>query len=498
MADRTRLETGAPRRRWRRWVVAAVLLVFLGSILAHRIWILVAQRHLDKLVAGYRALGEPTAPKDLENAPVRDADNAVIDLRAAIALATAKTPAMDRFQKVGFALPFTRKEQLAVDAALKEGAGVFPLVESAMTKPGVGWQIRVTSPVILLRLSDLSPARQLANFIGAAALAAHARGDEAQAARHVREGLFLGRMIDRQPPILVSHLVAIGCRALAASRAATLATETSDGSSSDGGRAASAAQLNLLRDELLDEREMRAGLRRAMQGERVQALDAVDAMLAERIGWSASNSSSGGSATTPSFSIKAYLATPLFLTDARLVAEAATTVAGTADDDSFPAASARIAHLFDEIERSPRQHVLAQIMTPSYARVVQTQYQCMTEGRLAALALAVHQYAVEHDGHLPGTLAALVPAYLSAIPLDPFSRDHAALRYIVSEPDPCVYSVGRNGTDEGGSELPLRAGRAVNSRWECQDAVLHLRRQPRDLSDLSPEMSDDEPSKDAQ
>jgi hypothetical protein len=41
--------------------------------------------------------------------------------------------------------------------------------------------------------------------------------------------------------------------------------------------------------------------------------------------------------------------------------------------------------------------------------------------RMAAIALAIRLYQSDHVGQLPGTLEALVPHYLSSVPLDPFA-----------------------------------------------------------------------------
>jgi len=75
----------------------------------------------------------------------------------------------------------------------------------------------------------------------------------------------------------------------------------------------------------------------------------------------------------------------------------------------------------------------------------------------ARTALAVERYRLVR-GRLPETLAGLVPEYLESVPLDPF--DGAALRYQPLIKGFVVYSVGRNGWDDGGR--PPKPGR----EWE--------------------------------
>lgn len=71
----------------------------------------------------------------------------------------------------------------------------------------------------------------------------------------------------------------------------------------------------------------------------------------------------------------------------------------------------------------------------AYARVIET-------------ACAVERYALA-NGRFPETLEALVPAYLEAVPPDPF--DGLPLRYIPGEAGYIVYSIGRDREDDGGN-----------------------------------------------
>ncbi|OHB83868.1 MAG: hypothetical protein A2Z38_09050 [Planctomycetes bacterium RBG_19FT_COMBO_48_8] len=64
-------------------------------------------------------------------------------------------------------------------------------------------------------------------------------------------------------------------------------------------------------------------------------------------------------------------------------------------------------------------------------------------------ALAVERYRLA-EGRLPKSLDNLVPAYMDAIPDDPF--DGSPLKYHVRQSGYVVYSVGEDLTDEGGTE----------------------------------------------
>jgi len=93
--------------------------------------------------------------------------------------------------------------------------------------------------------------------------------------------------------------------------------------------------------------------------------------------------------------------------------------------------------------------------------------------RAVCLMLALKAYHRDHQS-LPESLAALVPAYLPAIPDDPF--DGSPFRY--SAERKMIYSVGGNLIDNGGSDkIQLGPGWKVDNytRWSrCDDAVFRL------------------------
>ena len=68
---------------------------------------------------------------------------------------------------------------------------------------------------------------------------------------------------------------------------------------------------------------------------------------------------------------------------------------------------------------------------------------------MAGTALAIRLYEID-QGVRPRKLDDLVPEYLPAVPKDPFAEDNKPLRYLPNAPRPLLYSVGDNGTDQGG------------------------------------------------
>ena len=78
----------------------------------------------------------------------------------------------------------------------------------------------------------------------------------------------------------------------------------------------------------------------------------------------------------------------------------------------------------------------------------------------AQAAVAVERWRLAHPGRLPDALSELVPAYLTAVPLDPF--DGQPVRYKKLPVGYVVYSVGTGWTDQGertGSAITLTVER---------------------------------------
>lgn len=72
-----------------------------------------------------------------------------------------------------------------------------------------------------------------------------------------------------------------------------------------------------------------------------------------------------------------------------------------------------------------------------------------TEMQLLKTELAIQAWRVEHNA-FPNSLDALVPNYLTAVPLDPMAALEVTLHYQKSESEYILYSVGFNGVDDGG------------------------------------------------
>jgi len=103
----------------------------------------------------------------------------------------------------------------------------------------------------------------------------------------------------------------------------------------------------------------------------------------------------------------------------------------------------------EDVNSGKRGGLLIRLLWPALARMLVLDTRCTAEALAAQTALAVQRYRLA-EGHLPESLEDLVPAYMEAVPKDPF--DGRRLRYFSRESGFVVYSVGDDLTDNGGTE----------------------------------------------
>jgi hypothetical protein len=62
--------------------------------------------------------------------------------------------------------------------------------------------------------------------------------------------------------------------------------------------------------------------------------------------------------------------------------------------------------------------------------------------------VAIERFRRANGGSAPESLGTLVPAWLPAVPADPFDPDGGPLRYVPGRAPWLLYSVGTNGVDD--------------------------------------------------
>ena len=461
--------------RWGRYLMLAFLLVMVVVILGHWWWSNRAERQLLAQMDEYRKLGEPTEFEDFNDTDIPDSQNAAEDLRAAARAIVLEGDDRKAFDQIERGLPLRDKEVALFRKVMEESAEAFKHVQTAKAKPAVSWKLRFQSPMIALLLPDLNSQKDLANLLAAAALLAHHEGDDATAILRIEDLHFVAAALQKQP-ILVSHLVSNGVRALAADTLRHIAPDFQiAGSNSATGRPADRKRVQELIADLLDDAPVRAGFRRALQGERLAQKDST--MLLGRGNAQLLGTQMGPNAVAIPAALIAGALRPIIFEDGTMMVRYTTAVAEAARQETLPAARATLPP-FPMEQKTSILHLNARLFMPALDAVLERQYRTIMDRRATGLILAIRLYAADHGGKLPERLDDLVPTYLTKLPVDPFSRNSEPLKYL-NRQDPIVYSVNTNGTDEGGSKLDSRGRPIPNNTWNAVDQVFHLTRQPR-------------------
>lgn len=125
--------------------------------------------------------------------------------------------------------------------------------------------------------------------------------------------------------------------------------------------------------------------------------------------------------------------------------------------EDMPAA---IDELTAEVEHESK---FIRALFPAVVRVTGANLRVTTQSRCARVMLAAERYRQQH-GRWPEKLTELVPAFLDKVPLDPY--DGLPLRWVRKDDGWTVYSVSRDGVDDGGN---------LSERWMQKGVDLGVR-----------------------
>jgi hypothetical protein len=493
--DQQEAHTSPRRVHWWKLLGVVVLVLIVALVIVHAIWSRTEGKRLEAQAAAYRAAGERIELSDFEIDDIPAGKNAATEIDAAAAVEQFNWPA-----ELDPEFPLRPDEVKALRSAATANAPALAHLAAAATRPAAAWPLHLSSPVLLQMLPNLNHQRELAVLLKFDAMRAHHDGDDARALRRVAQIMALARALDDQP-MLVTHLVSLGVRDIAAYLAGNLAADLRIGAARGD---APPAQVRDLIRTLLNDAPQRHGQRMALLGERAMQLDSARAMARGTLTLGSPGAGVGGmpakggpgAGAGAGIGFIHYLIKPTILGDGVLMMRHTTDLLhAAAAAPNWPAFQQTAPNWPSNVSARPWRHLMASMLMPSLKRAIETDFRLMTDRRLAATALAARWYAADHAGKLPARLEDLVPGYLDAVPLDPMASagvlkyvrdaeaaDHAQPSGATTGPieikPPIVYSVGANGVDDGGSDFAA-SKRADAGRWQRLDAVVHLTRQPR-------------------
>ncbi|HEY1629249.1 MAG TPA: hypothetical protein VGF52_05285, partial [Tepidisphaeraceae bacterium] len=269
-----------PRYWWLKRISALVILILLLLTVLRIWWGYDAEKKLDALIASLHAAGEKILPEDFNSPPIPDSENAADYLnRAAAAInLNAEPPAASNMFYPGY-LPMPAEWYAVAGKAVAANQTPLQLTRQARQHRPVDWKIHFASPTNLFSiLPRLNPQRELANLLADTALEEHLTGNDSEAIETIRDLFAQSDALD-QRPILISHLVAIGIRALGLHRlqliapGLRLADDPSPAPTTQPTTPVQRRQVQDLINLLLASDS--SGLQFALQGERMLVMDSV-------------------------------------------------------------------------------------------------------------------------------------------------------------------------------------------------------------------------------
>ena len=442
-----------PRFWWLKRLSAAYAILILTFALLYVGWVQLSHRRLAAAIGDVQRRGEPVLPQDFDPPPVPADRNAAVMLNeAAKRFAADEDWTRDLSQSGQDAVRYDRLAQLsdpdlqAVEKLIARHQETLRLIHEA-GRCNADWGIRLRPQIISVLLPHLNPQRQLATLVAVAALHDHARGDDMQALERCRDLFRHGERVGDNPSMDITYLAGLGSVYRAVDVIAVIAPKLE---LSDPRRRELAQQLI---EELLDERPTRQAWLRARQSHRPFITDAFHSHI-EGKGWTIE---------------------PLFRLDTARALRSRDAYVAAGRCETYPEAWAIVQQTLPPWQnvntstipqwrrgfvrayppRFVRQATLLSSMIWPLQSNLRTHYQCLLARRAAATLLAVRMFQLDHDS-LPTRWDDLVPAYLPAIPSDPFGSPGAMLRLIRRADDVAIYSVGIDQVDNNGAEMNTR------------------------------------------
>ncbi|GMU84305.1 MAG: hypothetical protein AMXMBFR47_41750 [Planctomycetota bacterium] len=398
-------------------------------------WDAYSRARLEAKIAALKAAGEPTRVEDFPLPSVADELNAARALSEALAcMILSIDPALPSIDDLPFyELELSRGLFEYLDALLALNRESLCLIREARelrTSNGTRFGIGTT---------PLASHRRFAKLEMAAVLHAHVRLDDAQAIDHLRDGMAVAWIVSNgAPPSVINELIgasidAMVCEVISSISADILVTKEPI----DGNGSASRGQVVSVIEELLSESSVRERMRRAFQMNRIESHTNI-VQMADGVGASAPL---GMRLIGPSLRIEGCAVLDLLQeVSFAVVAENPIAERGRVTAWSFDEEVGGVERLGTTLRRMANSdpEIILQLQA---ARLVQR--------RLAATALAIRLFQVDH-GRRPEHLAELIPDYLPAVPIDPFRSDSGPIGYRLEKGRSRLYSVGSDGKDDGG------------------------------------------------
>ncbi len=400
-----------PTRFWWLKRLSVICLVFFLAMLVLRLWWgYLAEKRIEAAVAAARADDEPISPQDFNDPDSPPADqNAVVALTAAIA-AVSLNPAQQSF--IGRFDPKnvpTQTDQSMMANILAADRRAIELAGHAANLPRAGWGVHFGTPIDTAHIPRVTGQVQLARLLCVAAADNHLNHEDGKTVDDL-DSLLRQAEVANELPTVIGHLLALVVYRNACNTIDQLAGDLSIDS---GPSSATRGQIQKLIAELLDESDRVRFATRGWYLERLSILQFI----------TGPTSAFAQIAPRPSL---AWILKPMYELDGLHDMDYLTATAHALARPNFVALTPWVfAPPFSVRGFSQSQ---SRYVMPNTSGRVPAEFEQLLLRRVAAVELAIRLYEIDH-GSVPKNLESLVPAYLPAVPADPFSPTGQPLQY---------------------------------------------------------------------
>lgn len=427
----------APSRR--RVIWTRILLAFIGfmALFYAGVYVagVVATNRWDDYVAAKRAAGEPLTFVEIA-ATLPEVSNVGTAAARLEALRDALESADDELISASL---FYVEFDLTVDqrlipenrVLLATHAELLAGLADIQTLPSGRISIPLDGPPALVVKPELQFLRAAAHLIRRDATMRLIDGDFDGAARSTEQLLAIARTLRPAPMMLVAVM----------DKSIVLYSLENLQSTLDAGELDNAALQRVA--ARVREAESEQTVQLALRGERAMAVETISAFATGRAHPDAELDSDSLSSRKM---VDYYGAMPIvFLRGNCLKAgESLDRLVAAADD---PAALIKTAYQIDAELNASQFHKLAWNLIPQQGPASVVHARTIAILRSAEAALAAERFRLA-TGRFPGSLGELVPTYLQAVPIDPFTG--TPLLLVAKDDGIVIYSVNDNGVDDGG------------------------------------------------
>lgn len=434
-----------PPTRFQVWFGRATQIIVVGLILTFAVWRLHLHFEIRSLVADYRAAGLPTDGEELDAfyPAVPAEQNAALGVMEAAGF-LQEYPDERRFEVRGFRVPWRTESLTPEEADLLRGyvsinSNALARLSTALTLPESRYPVDL-SEGFYADLDHVDQVKELGELLEYRTLLASTDGEVDVAVNSIQDLVGLAGTLNKEPKLL-SFLV----------RSALLRKACRSTERLLGAARFEPPHLTLL-EECFDSLRETNIFARALVGEvasvaeylRLRQHPMVETIIEEEEGVESPESTKLG--------LGAIRLSGLFARDLRFY------LAGMQTNLMLarlpPPECLVITNLLQQMEKQgqERRHHLG-VMLLASSKVVPQVGVDFARKRLVLTGLAIEQFRFA-QGRLPDGLEELVPDPMDSVPIDPF--DGQPLRYRTRENGYVVYSIGRDGRDDGGRELPPR------------------------------------------